>query len=368
MSNDPIKSVSEQARSRRGSAGLRLIVLLLALVATVLVFKFSNSNYDDGPAEPVGPRAPLPQNPGPGPDPNDLEGMAPQGRIEVGAATNLRNYTKTFDGTGTISGVLDIPKTLHRMLPETWELVIQPSRMALGRDTAGSRVKTLDINQTTFEERDLPMGGYRVTARAKGLNATGHEVMLFSLKEAPNNGVTHVHVVMQLRPSGFARGSVLDSTGIPAEDVLITVGEAEGTKRWKTRTGIDGWWRIDELLDGRYRVWVGPTTKPLVPEFPMAVVSPSVTVDELRLPAMGSIILWVTDSEGRPLEEVRVRGYGASPIDVVTGFEGRIAIPHLRPGMYHVEVEPGATQHTGKLSFEVLTTDRDKLIQLHAND
>tara|TARA_R110002126_G_scaffold4409_42_gene23353 strand:+ start:42636 stop:43742 length:1107 start_codon:yes stop_codon:yes gene_type:complete len=368
MSIDPIQSSSAQAGSRRGSAGLWLVLLALVAVGAVLFLKFSGSGAGPGPIDPVGPAGPVVPDPGPDSDPSELEGMSTQGRVEVGAATDLRDYTKTFDGTGTISGVLDIPDTLRAKLPKTWELVISPSRMALGRDSAGSRVKTMDINQTTFEERDLPMGGYRVTARAEGLNATGHEVMLFGLKEAPNNGVSHVHVVMQLRPSGFARGSVLDSLGSPAEGVQVTIGEVEGTKRWRTTTGIDGWWRIDELLDGRYRVWIGPPTQPFVPEFPMAVVSPSVTVDEVKLPAMGSIILWVTDGQGRPLEEVRVRGYGASPIDVVTGFEGRVAVPHLRPGMYHVEVEAGATQHTGRLSFEVLTTDRDKVVQINAKD
>jgi hypothetical protein len=316
---------------------------------------------------PLDPGRAEPTAPAPGPEVVDgPDGMRTEGRVQVTSPVDLRNYTKVYEGLGSIIGTVEVrPDTLP--FPARWELVIEPSRMSVGREHAETRVVEMDGNQRTFEARDLPLGGYRVTARAEGYNATAHEVLLYRLAEAPNAGKMQVHLMMHFRPAGTLVGSVLDAEGLPAEGVPVTVGATTSNERWTATTDISGIWRLPGLVDGRYQVWVGAVTKPLVPKFEVVLQGPETTAPEQRLPVTGSVVLWVTDESGRPLEGARVRGFGPAPIDVVTGFEGRVLVPHLPPGQYHVEVEPGATQHTGRLTFTVAADDEQRLVQVHAS-
>ena len=95
-----------------------------------------------------------------------------------------------------------------------------------------------------FEVKDLPLGGYEVSARAPGLNGIPEPVLLYTLKGREDlPGATYSYINLHLLPAGFVDGlpvglqligNYFDEAGLlgaaqGADDVvLVTLGTGIG--------------------------------------------------------------------------------------------------------------------------------------------
>lgn len=283
------------------------------------------------------------------PDPNALR---IQGGIESGIELPFQRMEKSFAGKGTITGAIAFPS--HLPTPTEWTLSIRPSLFALGRDTAQTRTRTLDGNILTFEEFDLPMGGYTVQAAAPGMSSLPQEVMLYKLANREDlPGVDRVHMMLQLTPKARLEGVVYRHTGEGAADLPITLQMLGTPTRHETRTNYAGLWSFDALDEGAYVVRLGPYERPLIPEQQVTVQRPTTQAENLTLPPLFTVRLRAIDETDRPLEGATVRGYGATPIQCVTGFDGQVEVQHLAPGDYQVRLEHTASGRKGRMEFTV---------------
>jgi len=269
-----------------------------------------------------------------------LEGeLAPRTSLEIGRDFPWKTAPKSFDGTCTISGTVDVAGDLP--FPERWTLVIEPSVFGMGRERAERRTVEMRGGERTFEERDLPMGGYRVSAQADGMNCPPQEVLLFRLADQPQlSGKDHAHLRLQLARAGFVDGSVLDVDGRPVEGLAVTLEDRHDRSRRTVRTGPAGIWRVDDLRDGAYRVLFGPPDRPLIPAEDLGFVGPSHRFPDRVVPRLFAFEVRVLDDGGRPLAAASVRAVGQplGVVDATTEPDGIARVTHAPAGRYQLRV------------------------------
>ena len=288
----------------------------------------------------------------PEPGVRDPEALRSESPIEVGIDLPYKRMEKSFEGRGTLTGSVSFAPGLPA--PREWTLEVMPSRFGLGREHADGRVETFPGNVTTFELFDLPMGGYTVRASATGQSSLGVEVMLFKLADHPElPGMDRIHLALVLEPRATLDGVVLDHLGQPAPDVLVTIQRKGAPERREARTTFSGLWRFNDLEEGTWVVRAGPFQRPLVEPVEVVVSRPSTQAPDLELPPLYPVTLRAVDETDRPLEGATVRGYGPTPIEAVTGFDGQLRLHHLAVGTYQVRVQEAGTTRAGRVDFQV---------------
>lgn len=283
---------------------------------------------------------------------SDPQALRIEGGIQSGVELPFKRMEKSFEGLGTLTGAVSFPPQLP--LPDEWTLMIRPSMFALGRDSAQTRTRTLASNITTFEEFDLPMGGYTIQAVAPGMSSLAQEVMLYKLadrKDLP--GVNRVHMMLQLTPRAEFEGVVYRHTGEGAADLPVTLQMSGRPTRHQTRTNYAGLWSFQNLDEGDYVLRLGPYERPLIPPREVNVQRPITRAEDLNLPPLFEVRLRAIDEADRPIEGVTVRGFGPTPIQCTTGFDGQVEVGHLSPGNYQVRLEHKASGRKGRMEFTV---------------
>jgi hypothetical protein len=105
---------------------------------------------------------------------------------------------------------------------------------------------------------DLPLGGYRVTARSAGLNSSAESVLLVQ-------GSSNVHVTLRLTAAGLVDGFVLDHRGQPAEGLLVTIEDRRTRARKRRAVDATGLFVVHDVTRRRVPDLLRPPTRPLVP-------------------------------------------------------------------------------------------------------
>ncbi len=346
LSSLPDPGTSPPARGKTGgssSTGL-LISLCLLLLGGLVVGLILIGGPGEGPAAGSDPNStgmaegrdamsPPPHSTG------DLTPVA-NGGIQVGLPMEWRNYEKTFDGSCTISGMIEVDPGVE--FPAQWRLVIKPSQLALGRDRATERIVEFEGAERTFEQFDLPMGGYRVHVEAAGMSCRGQEVMLFKLKGYENlPGKNHAHLLLKLIPAGVAEGIVRDSDGVGVGNLPVFIENQRDRGRQKTQTDGSGYWRIEEVIEAPYLLSLGNIDRPLIEAQPFGMVSPLYTHPDLTIPRMRTILVRVVNEDGAPVASARLRGYGepAGVIEASSQVDGTAELPFLPDGEYTLRGE-----------------------------
>lgn len=98
---------------------------------------------------------------------------------------------------------------------------------------------------------------------------------------------------------------------------------------------------------------VGPFLRPLLEPIEVVVARPATQAPDLELPPLYPVVLRAVDETDRPLEGAVVRGFGPTPIEDTTGFDGQLLLGHLAVGTYQVRVQEEGTTRAGRLDFEV---------------
>lgn len=357
-----MKSIQRQSNTGRshirGRGGIGNAGAITALGAVLVLILLGWNTWSElrgaqpldpleGPAEDTSPGDPQIGSP----DPNALR---IQGGLQSGIELPFKRMEKSFAGSGTLTGAVSFAPGMA--VPTEWTLSIRPSLFALGRDSAQERTRTLPGNITTFEEFDLPMGGYRIQALAQGMSSTAQEVMLYKLAEREDlPGVNRVHMTLQMVPKANVEGVVYSHTGQGAGDLKITLQMHGRPTRQTVRTNYAGLWNLEGIDEGTYVLRLGPYERPLIPEQEIQVRRPITRTEDITLPPLCTVRLRAVDETDRPIEGASVRGMGPTPIDCVTGFDGQVKIQHLAPGVYQVRLDHQASGRKGRGEFTLKT-------------
>ncbi len=290
--------------------------------------------------------------------------FGPTQAITVEPQAAWKGLDRSFEGTCTISGVVEVVG--DRPFPDRWTLVIVPTQHGFEGDRAVRRVIAMEGAQRTFEEHDLPMGGYVVSVEAEGLTSKPQEVLLFKFKGQEHlRGKDHAHFILTLERTGFIDGSVRDAGGSVVGGLLVTLLNLEAREPSQTTTSPAGVWRIENMREGRYRITFGNPARPLVPAEEFTFTGSQQPGPATIVPVTGSIRFLVVGGMGQVLPDARVRGIGTGggTVDVITGPNGEALARFLLPGKYNLRVgDP--TGHSGKLSFDIEGSEREKLVEI----
>ncbi len=317
------------ARVKRGGAVVTLAAVL-AIAAAVLVLAWvlgrGPATGATGPAS-SSPSEPAAAAPKPGPAAFDL----PTGDREEAAQVSPARPTTDparFVGRGRIRGEI-----VHagRPLPSPWTLVIEPHPTLVGADRAESRRVVHEPGDLVFDERDLPLGGYRVSAELPGLNSSAESVLLV-------RGSSDVHVTLRLAPSGLVDGFVFDHRGQPAVGLLVTIEDRRTRARTSTTVDATGMFVVRDVIDGEYQIFFGMAMRPLLPVGDFRFRAPTLRWPEVRLPVTGNLRIAVRDASGAGIAEAVVAGSG-TPQGVAAGTvggDGRLELTWLWPARYRL--------------------------------
>lgn len=233
---------------------------------------------------------------------------------------------------GSVRGHVEVSG--EEPFPAQWRLVLRPSLTLPDRESAVERSVEFGDGRKDFEVMELPLGGYDVRAEAVGFNGQIAAVLL-----EPGN--EHPFVNLRMVPAGLLEGRVLDSAGLPAEGVPLTLFAAEDRTPREAVSDVSGVYRFPSLVDGNYELVVGRPTAPIVRErHPVRFLAPHLTFPDIELPLLGEIHVRIVDSLERPLEGVEVRGSGTNGgiVEGKTDFLGRLVVRHLPAGHFRMRL------------------------------
>ena len=231
--------------------------------------------------------------------------------------------------------------------------MIEPSEFAIGREYAERREVHMDGAQRTFEEHDLPMGGYRVHAQADGMNCRAQEVLFFRVAGDPQGrGKDAARLILHLTRAGFIDGAVTDEAGGTPSGLPVTLELVEDGSRMVVETSPAGIWRFDGVRDGKYRLSFGSAERPLIPPEELIFVGPSQRFPDRVVPVTLELRIRVVDERALPLPGATVRGFGqpSGVIDTVTDEDGIARVPFATPGNYNLRVSH-APDRRGRILF-----------------
>jgi len=217
-------------------------------------------------------------------------------------------------------------------LPERWTLHVGPHPWLAGHDRAADRRIEFEHGETTFEVRDLPLGGYLVEAIAPGQNCLPGNVMLV-------HGSEDQFVTIQLSPAGFIDGGVLDSGGRPADGLEVTLESAATGERATQTTDAAGNFVFRSVRDGEYRMLFGRPDSPLLPPQSLVFQAPSMRFPTRTLPPLATLDVTVFDADLRPVAGARISGSaaGGGAVDTSTNASGSARLGFLPPGTYRID-------------------------------
>jgi len=319
------------ARVKRGGA-VGTLVAVLAIAAGVLILAWVLGR---GPATGAGPASSGPVEPAASaPRPATPAEAPPQReRAEVTQAQPPRTPSDStrFEGRGRIRGAV-----VYAGPPPAseWTLVLEPSPTLVGADHAESRRVVKEAGDHAFDERDLPLGGYRVTAEMPGLNSSAESVLLV-------RGSSDVHVTLRLAPSGLVDGFVFDPNGKPAQGLTVTIEDRRTRARSTTTVDATGMFVVRDVIDGEHQIFFGAPTRPLVPVGTFTFRAPTLRWPEVRLPVTGNLRVAVRDASGAAISEALVTGSGTPQGFVVgtAGGDGLLTSAWLWPARYRLKAQ-----------------------------
>ena len=214
--------------------------------------------------------------------------------------------------------------------PESWTLVIEPSRIYRGTGAAITRRVLIKGTDLMFDERDLPFGGYDLYAQAPGWNSRRQSVQL---SERANSA----YVLLELIPAGTLSGSIQDTEGLPFEGLSIFLEPVNSeTNQRRTESSLDGTFSFPKLPDGSYRLLLGSATNPMVEPTSIAFKAPGFGLEPIQLPRLGGVVLRVLDPFGVAVPRAQITGYGdqGGEIDLLTDAFGEVRTVGLLPGRW----------------------------------
>lgn len=219
------------------------------------------------------------------------------------------------------------------VVPARWTLHVGPHPWLAGHETAADRRIEFEHGETTFELRDLPLGGYLVEAITPDLNCLPGNVMLVQ-------GSEDQFVTIQLSPSGFIDGGVLDSAGRPAEGLDVTLEAVPTGDRRTLTTDPAGNFVFHDVRNGEYRLLFGRPESPLLAPQSLLFTAPSMRFPTKTLPPSVSLEVSVVDVQLRPVAGVRISGSApeGGAIDTRSDEQGAARIRYLPPGTYRIDV------------------------------
>lgn len=349
-------------------ADVRVIAIVGLLVAAALGTAILGPRLEDGTRDPAGiPPAAVPViEPGrAAPLEGSTDGLLTHGPVEVGPPGAYRYEERSYDGTCTISGAVEVVGDLP--FPTRWRLVIEPSLVGVAREHALRRERDFDGSFRTFEESGLPMGGYRVYVEAAGLYCAPQEVFAYRFPAHPNlRGKDHIRLTLQLVRAGFMDGAVRDESGAPVEGLGVTLERRRTGLRRRTTTGADGLWRFDDLPDASYRLYLGDPNQPLLPAEDISYVGPQHRHPDQVIPVTASVRFVALDDLLLPIPGASVHGFGkpAGTIDVTTGEDGMALARFLPAGEYWVRVNHSSGV-AGRIEFALAGDEVERRIEVH---
>ncbi len=225
-------------------------------------------------------------------------------------------------------------------LPQRWTLHVGPHPWLAGHEKAADRRIEFEHGETTFEVRDLPLGGYLVEAIADGLNCLPGNVMLV-------RGSDDQFVTIQLSATGSIDGGVVDSAGRPASELAVTLESAATGERRTETTDAGGNFVFRSVRDGEYRILFGRPDSPLLPPQLLAFQAPSMRFPTRTLPPTGTLEIAVLDMRLRPISGARLSGSAAKggAIDTATDANGAARVRYLAPGEYRIDASTAEGLH-----------------------
>ena len=341
---------------------------VLAISALVFALLFVGSWGASGDASTVSPAQPDHAGPPPATSPQLAATTTPEigtPAIETAVELDWREREKIFEGQARISGEIDAADGV--VFPAQWRLVIEPSLFGVGRQHAATRILDMPGNQRSFEVADLPMGGYRVYAKAAGLNCSPQEVTLFKVEGYEHlPGRDHVHVQLRFARAGFMDGSVLDAEGQPAEGLSITMERSTTGERRSTETTPAGMFSFRDVVDGAHRIYFGDPNRPLIPAEDFVFKAPELRYPERAVPRLASVRFTIVDELARGIPGAKVRGWGPTPIDTETDAYGTALVRFLPAGRYKVRVDGSSSglARDGKTDFLLEGGEVEKHVQV----
>ena len=301
--------------------------------------------------------------------PSGTASTAPESALERGgapaerAATGMTSPPVVPRPTAAHPGVIrgEVLTEGGAQVPKTWTLHVRPHPWLAGHETAVDRRIELERGETSFEVRDLPLGGYLVEAIAPGLNCLPGNVMLV-------RGSEDQFVSIQLSPAGFIDGGVLEASGRPAEGLEVTLESAATGERRTEATTAAGTFLFREVRDGEYRILFGRPDSPLLPPQSLVFTAPSMRFPTRTLPPAASLRVEVVDLALRPVAGARISGSASEggAVDAVADANGAAVVRYLPPGSYRLD----ARSDQGLQGSAVVdaTPEKDASVRIYVRD
>lgn len=269
----------------------------------------------------------------------DLGADAPSDAPRERAPLENRPHTDAnarFRGHGVLEGRLNLPQGVAA--PRAWSLVLAPSQVLVGGDSASARRVEFREGELEFALREVPLGGYEIWAEAEGMSGR-HEHLLLARPDA-----LLVYQDLRLVPLAFVEGRVVDAQGVGVAGVPVFLMARDGGARLETRADGSGSYRFERVPDGEHLLEVGFADASLAAPRELAVVAPSLRVPPLEVPVLHELAVLVRDPEGLALAGARVRGWssGGGRIDAESDASGLARQPWIAGGRVTLEASlPG---------------------------
>lgn len=262
----------------------------------------------------------------------------------------LYDDAKRFRGYGGLRGHVEARG--GAAFPESWSLLFAPSRFLDGQGNPIERRVEFTGGVRDFEVEGLPLGGYDVRIAAPGWNSRIFPVLLERTTPIP-------FVNLEIYPAGHLEGRLVGADKLPAEGVAVFIEALADGERLDAVSDLAGVFRFTNVLDGEYRLYVGPKNNPLIEPLSLSFLSPAMYLPDFELPVLGEVEFIVTDIEGLPLAGVSLHGSGTAGgvVEGLTGADGTLLVRFLPAGRYRVraDLEGKSTRRT---SFDLTTEER----------
>lgn len=317
------------ARTRRGRAGLLVLVALLAAAVGALYW-FSRAGPPPQAAQARDP-ARL-ESAASGPRASEMLSAAPAAEARAASGAGPAASANRFTGRGRIRGSVDTPTGVE--LPAQYTVVVEPSRTLIGHEHASAR-RVEVAGSSEFQVPDLPLGGYDVHCEAPGMNGRELAVLL-------EQGSADPYVMLVLSPAGRLDGEIVDAELVPLEDLVVTLeplGRLAGKR--EARTDAAGRYAFDAVLDGEYRLHYGKIASPIAPPRELEFRAPGFSFPRLVIADLHTLVVRIVDSRRQPVQGARVYGSGSKggAFDGSTDALGEYRARHLPTGRVRLHAE-----------------------------